>query len=321
MASAQPAGRPAPHQPARSPGPASTAATCSGWFGSAAFERRPASPDPGRRSTPTAGGVRRVAAGQEHRADLEHRQVAGAAGQVAQHGVQQPGEQRGAHPRPVGVQRVGDEDRGPAGVVGGQVRARPDRRRRNGKESTSVSPAEARSAAISRSRRCAGGQPGAGRAPRQHRRDGVEALQPGDLLDQIGGPGQVGPPGRRARPSASRRRPVRRPCSRPAPAGARSPPGSYGRPVSRSGSPIGSSMSRPRQRVSRDVGPADDGAAAVADQQLGRRLGGHRGDRRVDGPLEPPGRLARQPVPARRPGDHRRIPVAPPRSPQWWCRR
>ena len=37
MASAQPAARPAPHQPGRSSDPASTTATCSGWFGSAAF--------------------------------------------------------------------------------------------------------------------------------------------------------------------------------------------------------------------------------------------------------------------------------------------
>ena len=127
-ASAQPAGRPAPHQPERSRAPASTAATCSGWFGQRRVEPRQRVRS-GRRSTPTAGGVGAFLRGQEHRADLEHRQVAGSAGHVAQHRVQQSGEQRGGHLRPVGVQRVGHR----APLAGGRRpragRAGPDRRR------------------------------------------------------------------------------------------------------------------------------------------------------------------------------------------------
>ena len=178
----------------------------------------------------------------------------------------------------------------------------------NGKDSTSVSPAEARSAAISRSRRCPAVSPVPARGLRQHRRDGVVPLQPGHLLDQVGRPGEVGSPARRddgqrvpggpsvtEQPTCCRRRAITA--------------GSYGRPVSRSGSPSGNSMT-----VCGNGFPATSErptitAAAVPDQQLGGRLGGDHRHPGVDGPLEAPGRLARQPVATRRPGDDGRLPV------------
>ena len=253
----RPAGR---HPTSRGvrPDPASTAARCSGWFGSAAFEhgeRRGVglAVDRGPRRR------RRVAAGQEHRADLEHQTGPGcretccaarcpaarAAGWCASAAGRRPAGWPAAPPR----RRTSS-----AGRPSPSSSAAP----MNGKDSTSVSPAEARSAAISRSRRCAGGQPGAGRGLRQHRRDGVEPLQPGDLLDQVGRPGQVGPPARRGNRQTSARGPSRRPRSRPA----RSRRAITARLVRPAGEPLRLAERQLddglRQRVARHVGPADD---------------------------------------------------------------
>ena len=69
-ASAQSAGRPVPHQPARSRGPDSTTATCRGWSGRAAFERRQLRIGrPVRDARPRHGG--RVRAREVDQSDLE----------------------------------------------------------------------------------------------------------------------------------------------------------------------------------------------------------------------------------------------------------
>ena len=198
MASAQPAGRPGPHQPGRSADPASTTARCNGWFGSAAF------------SAARVAGIRPV---------VDRRTAAARARCV-----------RGRNTDPIrtpagpGCRGKGCAARCPAvpgaawcASAGGRRPAdcaSATARRRtssaaspsassspvpmNGKDSTSVSPAEARSAAMSRfpalpvrSARCPAGACG--------RIDGMVsiALQPGHLLDQVGRAGQVGPPGGR----------------------------------------------------------------------------------------------------------------------------
>ena len=168
-----PAGRPARHPTSRTApaDPASTDGDVQRLVRQRGVQRRERLRRPGVRSTAACRRPRRVAARQEHRADLEHQQVAGAARKVAQHGVQQSGQQGGAHQRAVGVQRVGQQrPRRRRLSSGGSPSPSSSAAPMNGKDSTSVSPAEARSAAISRSRRCAGGQPGAGRRLRQHRR-------------------------------------------------------------------------------------------------------------------------------------------------------
>ena len=195
-ASAHDAGRPWPPPAARlaadrpAPPPRATAAPAR----RRAARRSSRRPDAGRRRA-AAPGVR-VAAG-EHRAVLEQGDVALAAGEVAGQRGQQAGQQRRPQRRLLLRQRVAhDDDLPPLVVVGQPERVegrRPDERvgRRLDVAGLGERAADAAAAALHV------GEPAAGRRGGQHRGDVVVAGEPDDLLDQVGGVGEVGTPRRR----------------------------------------------------------------------------------------------------------------------------
>ena len=114
--------------------------------------------------------------------------------------AQQPGQQRGGV-APAPRWRAG----WPAGRCARRTSSagRPSASRAasptNGKLSTSTQPAPASVRPIRRRSRCSRVSPRPAAGVRQHGRHVVVADDPGDLLDQVVGVGQVGPPGRRRR--------------------------------------------------------------------------------------------------------------------------
>ena len=174
----------------------------------------------GRRSTPGSGaGVRDAA--REDRAVLEEREVALPAGEVAGERRQQArAAASSAAPAPPPTAGCGPRPPGGAGRPSGRPRASraggPDERvgRRLDVPGLGQRAADAAPPALHV------GEPAPGRRGGQHRGDVVVAGEPDDLLDQVGGVGEVGPPGRRGdgqRVAARRRRrsPPRRAARRP----------------------------------------------------------------------------------------------------------
>ena len=223
-----------------------------------------------------------------------------------------PGSKRGGELGAVGVERVEHAHRAAAHVVVGQAERvphrRPDERERQHLDVPGLGQCPGhRPLALLR-----GGEAATGRGGGQHRRNGVEALQPQHLLDEVRGLGEVGPPRRRRWPRpdpARRRRSSARPGSRPGRGGARWPRAGRRRRRPGRAAPAASGRGRAGGAAPASVRPAAIVPAAVLDEQLRRALGGDRGQLRVDGPLEAPRRLAGQLVPAGGPGDDGRVEV------------
>ena len=186
-----------------------------------------------------------------------------------------------------------------AGVVGGQTervpRRRTDERERQHLDVARLGQRDRHRAAAPLRRGEAPARGGGG----QLRRDGVVALQPQHLLDEVGGLHQVGPPRRRrgddlaaavgARAELDRAAHLAQATHRRA------------RRVGHARDPVGQVQRHPHRggrRGGADVGATvGDRAAAVLDQQRGRPLGRDRRQLRVDRALEPARRLAGQLVP------------------------
>ena len=173
-------------------------ARCSGWSGSALL-RSSHSPSVGRRSTGRIGAPT-PECGQRDRRGLEQRQVARAAARRCGRRVrEQARQQRRGHERLFAAQRVGQPQRRTTGVGGLEA------------ETVEVGLADEREVehldvALARERatdatahRLVLGEPAARRRRRQHARDVLVADDARDLLDEVEGVGEVGPPGRHRR--------------------------------------------------------------------------------------------------------------------------
>ena len=251
-----------------------------------------------------------VTGGLDHLRDREQRGVDGAAGDVAAQRLQQSGQQRGGQVRTVGFQRVEHRGGAPTRVVVVQTplvedARRQERRRQDLDESAQRQRFPDGSAAL-----LAGGQAPAGRGGGQHRGDRVEPFEAHDLLDQVGGLTDVGPPARRRRGEpvavdADRRADLCQPFL-----------GGAGRIVDSGGAvgqiqPHADRRMRPvlGRRLASPVGQARlDGAAGDVGEQCGAPV--QRGDRHrgVDRALVATTRLAVQVQPTLRARHRSRIP-------------
>ncbi len=197
-ASAQFAGSPWPHQPARWRWPASTTATCSGCCGTAASSSASSSSE-GRRSTPRSGTFSGFGAGSTTW-PMWYSETSFIPRDTLRCSVSsRPGSS-------VVASRLRSASSGLRTTTvlrrtssAGRPKASHTASPMNGNGSTSTYPASASARETAAAAPLAVGQAAAGRGGGQRRRDAVVALQPQHLFDEVGGLAQVAAPARRDR--------------------------------------------------------------------------------------------------------------------------